>query len=278
MKKKLPQIYVLFVIAVAGLCLASSGGRATAANSGNTGAPGDDASTCVTCHGSASTTVQTGFTLLDDDGSAITAYVPGTVYRALVNVDFVSGDVPEAYGFQMVSLIDSDNSDVASFANPDVNTTVAVAGSTGRQYAEHAGPNRDASVFEVEWTAPEAGSGPVTFYVGANGVNLNGTTGGDGASVISVNFTESDASSTGSELADGLSLFPNPVSNQLILKSEFSDRDMMIQIRNAQGILTLRTQELNQNIEVSDWNSGLYVAQWISGQGQILQTQKFIKL
>ncbi len=219
--KKSP--YYLFIILLGSvLMMANSRGRAGSANAGNTGAPGDAAITCITCHGQSTINVEPQITVMDDNGETVTSYIPGTRYRVRATVDFISGNEPEAYGFQMVALRDSDDSDLAAFSNPDANTALVTPRSTERQYAEHPRPNRDTNYFEVDWTAPEQGTGDITFYTAAVGVNGNGSTGGDGAATTTFALSEDDASSTSSVLARSIQVFPTLATDRISIVSELA--------------------------------------------------------
>ncbi len=277
MKRKLPIVYSLFLVCAAVLWMSSSGGRATAAGQGNTGAPGDAGSTCITCHGGDNITVETVLTILDDMGDPITEYMPGETYRARLEVQYIDGNEPSAYGFQMVALADMDDSDIAGFDNPDANTTVAVAVATGRQYAEHAGPNRETGLFEVDWTAPELGTGSVTFYAGGNGVNLNGSTGGDGADLTTVQLTESSSSSTNVALADLIQLGPNPIRSQLSIQADQSLSEYQIHIFDHIGQSVYRSTLSRSQIDASTWRAGLYLAQITDPAGKAQHVQKLLK-
>lgn len=163
---KLNFVYTSFaVLLIAIISMGNSGGRATVAGSGNTGAPGDAGSTCISCHGG-STDIEVGLdiAITDGDGNSIEKYVPGTVYNGSVTINPTMG-APAAYGFQIVAInaaLNEDGESVNTFANPSANTQLATI-ANGRQYAEHNGPSGTDNVFTFEWTAPEANSGTVTF-------------------------------------------------------------------------------------------------------------------
>lgn len=198
------------------LLINSSNGRATAANEGNTGAPGDVAPagrTCQNCHLSSAIQVNMGIEVTDLDENPVTAYVPGNTYQVKVKINSVAG-TPSAYGFQLVSEIDAGNQSVNTFANPSANAKL-VNTSNGRQYAEHKTPSAS-NEFSVQWTAPAAGTGPVTFYSAGNGVNSNGQSSGDGASKTSFSLPEEAGSSVfePSRMLQ-LALAPNPASESI---------------------------------------------------------------
>ena len=70
---KFNLLYLFFGLSLALFVLNSnSGGRATVANAGNTGAPGDQANTCITCHGtSAAIQVNLDIEVADENADRI---------------------------------------------------------------------------------------------------------------------------------------------------------------------------------------------------------------
>jgi hypothetical protein len=163
----------------------SSGGRAAAANSGNTGAPGES-TTCVTCHGGSSFTTSLSIQIYTQGTTTpITNYVPGTTYDMEVMIS--STGSPAGYGFQMVALNGS-NINAGSWTNAGSNTQIASAGT--RSYVEHGGGISASNTFTTRWVAPSSGTGNVTFYSSGNAVNGTGSTAGDGASLNSVTVSE----------------------------------------------------------------------------------------
>lgn len=222
---KLKTIYILFIgLLGVVLFMGNSNGRADGAGWGNTGAPGDQVlsngspRTCQSCHATGNTQVTLDINLLDEAGDAISDYMPGQTYDVSVVLNHAGGDAPSGYGFQALSLIDSDESDVAGWSEPGANVKISTASNTGRSYAEQNGVSTE-NTFNFKWTAPADGSGSVTFYSCGNGVNDNGATSGDGAACTTLTVGEAFGVST-KEIANTLNLevFPNPVNDILNLR------------------------------------------------------------
>jgi hypothetical protein len=181
---KIRLVYLLFLTTLGALVLpASKNGRASQDKTGNTGAPGDDANPngtpriCTYCHFGAAAP-QVSIRVLDAGGDTVTAYIPGQQYTARVaintNITTLTG-----FGFQMIALRDNGNVDLDGFSDPGNNTVNNYKIATipnGRTYAEHDNVSVNNSQFNVVWTAPAAGTGPVTFYAAGNAVNRNGST------------------------------------------------------------------------------------------------------
>lgn len=254
------------------LFMSNSGGRADSADWGNTGAPGDEVSggqprTCQSCHATGTEfQVTLDIEILNNDGEAVTFYNPGELYTCRVTVNNVDGGTadPAGYGFQISNLFDSDNSDVNLLSAPDTNVKLAFADNTGRWYAEHNGISAS-NQFHVMWTGPAEGSGPVTFYSCGNGVNANGSSGGDAAACNTLTLAEFDITSTKDfEDESALSVFPNPVNNLLNIESELSvGGDYSIRIFNQLGQLVFSENKVIQRnqifqIDASRFDSGVY--------------------
>lgn len=178
-------LYILFT--------SSSGGRATAANSGNTGAP-SESSTCVNCHnantayGTVTITIQV-FQL--GTTSPVTTYLPNTSYDMRVTVQNSAGS-PVGYGFQMTALTTPSNLPLGGYSNlaSNVKQKLMTSGTwNGRTYVEHSGVTAN-NQFNFRWTAPAAGSGAIRFYASGNAVNGNGGTSGDRSGVSTLTVQE----------------------------------------------------------------------------------------
>lgn len=173
--------FCLFAFVVVTLS-SNSNGRATQANAGNTGAPGE--TTCAQCHGgSAFGTVSVIINIFEvGTTDPVLAYVPGTTYDMRVTVNNTSG-TPGGRGFQMTCLTTPGNQPLAGYSNLASNVkqkTLTVGPQNGRTYVEHNGvtPNNQ---FNFQWTAPAVGQGSVRFTASGNSVNLNNATSGDGS-------------------------------------------------------------------------------------------------
>ncbi len=285
---KLKFTYTVFSLALLAFVFASnSGGRGGAANEGNSGAPGDDSKTCITCHNNnAAVQVTMSIDVLDGDGNSVVAdgYEPGTTYDVVASVNVADG-MPSGYGFQMVALNAAEGQNgnsVNTWSSPADNVQISSV-TTGRDYAEHKGVSTS-NEFRVKWTAPAEGSGTVTFYTCGNGVNTNGETGGDAAACNSLVFTEAMTSST-TQVDDVLeiSIFPNPAIDVVQLQTvspNAGNYDLVItdvlgrrvyeeSFRMPQGTAT-------SPLDVSQLGTGAYTLQLI-GNGQQLARQLIVK-
>ena len=272
MKKTLLSVFGISILAISVqiTLTSSSNGRAFAANSGNTGAPGE-VTTCRSCHGAGfGTTVS--IAIKDAQGNPITSYVPGSIYDAefTVNANGASG-----YGFQMVSL-NSSNAPVNGFSTPTTNTRLVTLGN-GRQYAEHAGRS-STNTFSTQWTAPSSGTGTVTFYGGGAAVNNNGGTGGDGGNTTILSLTENTSVGIAEPtLRDELLVYPNPTRNVIKLENTAeSVKNSVVEVYNMKGqLVVLENMTLLQNnaelLNVTGLNNGFYILRVAEGNKTLEQ-------
>jgi hypothetical protein len=286
-------VYTIFSISfLALLFMSNSNGRADSQNWGNTGAPGDEmigtiSRTCMSCHSSnASVEMIQEIEVFDDMNEAVASYTPGQTYRVRVTNTVVSGSGVQGYGFQIVNLKAAegeDGDDSASFSNPADNVKIAVASNTNRQYAEHNGVE-DNNVFEVDWTAPEQGTGAVTFYACGNAVNGNGMNSGDAAACSVLELSEADPSSVSNPNGGiNIYLFPNPVREEMkVTLISDASAEFNIEVYDMQGRLmvkdkvTFGTGESNYFVNVSDLSKGTYLVKFYNEEK--VATAKMLKI
>lgn len=177
MKNKL--LFVLFTILLGYGLISNSGGRASVAMDGNTGAPGETGITCGTCHtGGNFGTINAILTVTGPNGLPATDYVPGSTYNIILQ-GIATGGFPSGYGFQMTAL-DPNNSSAGAWSNNGAGTAFGTA--LGRTYWEQTAP-APVAAFTASWTAPGAGKGDVTFYYIMTAVNGSQSTMGDQATM-----------------------------------------------------------------------------------------------
>ncbi|MFA9210786.1 MAG: choice-of-anchor V domain-containing protein [Moraxellaceae bacterium] len=140
---------------------------------GKTGAPGDGS--CTSCH---SGTVQsgTGFqtvVLTNAAGTMVTSYNPGETYT--VSVGMLTTNAKN--GFEIVALTPS-NTAAGSVAVINATTTKTVTFGGKTRITQKSG-GTSLNNWSFHWTAPATNVGNVTFYLGTNVTNSNGSDSGD---------------------------------------------------------------------------------------------------
>lgn len=281
MSIKYVSAFVLSIILAFGL-LGNKNGRASSQGRGNTGAPGDELNangtpkTCVNCHNAGPITATMGIHLLELDGDTVTTYKPNTDYVLRVNVDGV-GTTITGYGFQMIGLRNSNNTDVkgmSDFGGVTANNYKIATIQNGRTYAEHSNTSPK-DTFNVRWKSPQAGTGAITFYASGNAVNGNNGTGGDGAATATLVLTEETLSSAEepSLAISALQVNPNPAREQGTLRFvTLSEQEYQIQVTDLWGRMVWATQqrfgigEQALALPMTNWASGIYLVRVSDGK------------
>ncbi|BDC52354.1 hypothetical protein F183_A46690 [Bryobacterales bacterium F-183] len=168
---------VIFGLATAAMALANSAGAPARLS----GAPGEG--TCAGCHGSTAVNSGGGSLTISLPGGAST-YTPGQTYRVRVTL---ADPTAARWGFSMTVKKESSTDFVGSFAVPAEPATRLVQLNGSNQYATHS-PNgtfrqqTTQAAWEVDWTAPAAGTGAVRFYAAGNAANNSASA--DGADKV----------------------------------------------------------------------------------------------
>lgn len=200
----------------------TNGGGAPA---GNTGSPGDGSSCAqIGCHA--------GGPAVSNETIAITSdvppsgYVPGATYSFSLTATKPAG---EKFGFQLAAqnqngsplgtLIAGTGSQLVGAGNYLTHTFAGTTGAGSRTW-------------DFEWTAPESGTGEVTFYAAVNFTNNNNTTSGDVITTESISVNESTVGIS-EALQERVSIYPNPVVDVLTIAMSDVDEEIMI------GLFTL---------------------------------------
>lgn len=241
----------------------SSGGRA-AAGSDNSGSP-LSSSTCSACHGSASASTLVSVSLLDQNGSAVTEYIPGASYNLSISV---SNSNYSRFGAQAV-LLDANNNQAGALDSVSTaNTQISVV--NNRSYLEHQGRS-STGVFRAKWTAPAAGTGTVTVYAMGNAVDGSGSSGDAPSSPISISFTEAVSSSIVSLADEDLIVWPNPSPNGLYFFRQNTDLPLdHLRLFNSQGQLVRQEniQGFEGEISLEDQPHGIYFLELQTAKGR----------
>ena len=281
---KSTTVSTFFIIMVL-LLQAHSDGRATR-DRDNTGAPGGQSGgngmmiTCSNCHSNGGFDLALNLELFDADNNPISEYTPNETYVARVTIESVTGDSPSGYGFQMVSLIDSDDSDVDGWSGAGLSSNVQLtfANSTGRVYAEHNNLS-ESNEFTAEWVAPEVNSGAVSFYVAGIGANSNGASTGDYAPTpVRVTFSEATSTSTTSVNPQvEIDIYPNPVHHHLNVRGNTKNKIVDIY---SQGSL-IESYKLDSDhalLDLTSLASGIYFIVIRSPEAAYLTSKRVIKI
>lgn len=195
MKKRF--VISFFLLGVAYFLLVSFGGKDSKYPSGSpagyTGSPSDNKD-CTQCHGGSATTVAGWIT----SNVPAEGYTPGTSYIITVTVTGSGGK-----GFE-VSPQSVTGTMLGSLSAGSGNKIV------GTKYVtQSSSVSGNPATWTFNWTAPVAGTGPVTFY-GAFAISMSSTK-------LSTLTIPEKAPTSISNISDdqGIKIFPNPVKSEM---------------------------------------------------------------
>ncbi len=137
---------------------------------GYSGSPADGSKTCVNCHAGTPTTVN-GLVVTNVPAEG---YTPGTVYTITIFAD-VSNNTK--YGFELAA-VNANNMAIGGFIHTTSFTKTVLTKNATHTSSGTSAPN-GARSWTLDWTAPVAGSGNVTFYLALNATNNNNSSSGD---------------------------------------------------------------------------------------------------
>lgn len=272
---KFKYLYFLLAIAFAAANVMSfSSGPARSGNLDRTGSPlaGNNGNFCSDCHGGGNFDPSVSIELLDGD-TPQSAYVAGQTYTLRISVAAGAG-MPNGYGFQSV-ILDENNQSVGTYGTPPTGT--GVQGLSGRNYFEHRS-RRTENMWEIEWTAPDAGTGTLNIYAAGLAANSNGANTGDSPAKSSLELTEETGpTSTADLFADQLdvTVLGNPVQDnlQLMLQSEKTFEGTFQLIAASGKSVFVRNATVGQGqqylaFDITDAAPGLYYMRISNLEGQ----------
>lgn len=262
-------IYMLcLLLSGAVIFLGSSSGPAAVQGQDRTGGPLSNGF-CGNCHAAGAFNPSIDVKLLQD-GNEVQGYMAGETYTMQVTISADMG--AQVYGFQAVALAGGDNEQAGSWTET---TGTQIVNLENRDYIEH-NQRSESNVFEVEWTAPAASAGEVSFYAAGIAANNAQGSGGDGAAALMAPVVLADLSVNTNELpelANNIKAFPNPVADLLNLQlevDEATDADLILYNSLGQPLLRQATRfgaGLNQEaLDLSNLPAGHYTLEVSNGE------------
>ncbi|MDP1726100.1 MAG: choice-of-anchor V domain-containing protein [Bacteroidota bacterium] len=263
------RIY-LFVFVIASMLLIGTRSLNStpmgAPSDGRTGSPGDGGKTCYNygCHSGAPTAISGVITTNVPDGG----YIGGVTYTVTVSLPYSNKK-----GF-CISPQKADGTLMGSLINGSGNAVTNV------KYVTHTSPKiANPGVWNFQWIAPPAGSGPVDFY-GAFAVTRE-TTYTEKITIAENNFTGIKEINS----SDLLSVYPNPVSSQMInleinLKKPSQVNLKLTEIKSG-DITELGNEFLTEGIHIKshilpDLTKGIYILR-IETEDQVVHKKMWVQ-
>ncbi|HRO43394.1 MAG TPA: T9SS type A sorting domain-containing protein [Flavipsychrobacter sp.] len=270
----------LLFSAVAGMLYltlsSNSFGPASSSNGNRTGSPGS-AGTCGSsgCHSVPSANTTGLFIVADATAptTPVTSYTPGHNYIVALS----GNNATKAnFGFQAIVLRQSNNTQVGTITTTDAKTHVPSGYTALIEHNQRIGKTQGVYAVTFNWTAPAAGTGPVTIYGIINAVNSDGGVAGDEPSnTFSQVLTEIPTSVASLSQNIKITAYPNPATSNVNIKMEGAENGTYtINVMDVTG-RTIQTESLQVNgenanisLQTGNWASGLHFAQIIKDGAQ----------
>lgn len=235
---------------------------------GKTGSMGDGGTTCTQCHNDGTAVAEVGWitTNIPSDG-----YTAGETYA--ITVTGTSNGVVKM-GYEVTAENSSGMKEGTWTITDDARTKLANSNNSVTHKSGGNTPNGNTNTWTANWTAPMAGMGDITFNSAVNAANGNGNTSGDQIYTTFETFAEAVISDISDELAASIKMYPNPAQNYLNIELPEESSYRVVSINGAQMTSFIDASN-NNNIDISDYKTGIYFVQIISGENSI--TKKFVK-
>lgn len=116
--------------------------------------------------------------------------------------------------------------------------------------------------WNFQWTAPQASTGAVTFYSAAMFANGNGGNSGDVTIPIEATFQESTGVGISEAELESLSVYPNPVIDEINIAAVDVDEEIMVTMFSIEGRKVLEETYEGGDVKIDlrgkSLNSGVY--------------------
>ena len=230
--------------------------NSSGAPAGHTGSPADGLS-CTHCHSGGPAQTTETMNLTSDIPE--TGYIGGTTYNMTLTMTKMGGT---KFGFQLSPQ---------SISGTILGSLASGTGSllVGNGYLTHSFSGSTVSggtrSWNFQWTAPTSGTGTATFYVAGN--FTNSSTGTDGDVIVTESFAIMENTGVGiSEAAlEALSVYPNPVIDEIHVVAKDVVEEIMITLFNIEGKKVLEERheggEIIIDVRSKSLNSGVYFMQ-----------------
>ena len=175
-----------------------------------TGSPGDNNDNCTFCH--SDNDIINNNNLISSDIPA-NGYVPGETYMLIIKASHTGS---KRIGFEITA--ENNISDkIGTFALINDELTKFTNDSTAVTHTFKGTVANDSVSWQLNWQAPEPGSGDVTFYIAVNASNSDQSSSGD--QVYLSNYHVIEEGTTGEKqisfVEDKIRVYPNPVKNKI---------------------------------------------------------------
>jgi len=193
--------------------------------------------------------VAEGLILID---VGLNGYTPGQTYPlSVVCTDIIA----DKLGFQITS--ETAAAKAGTWVITNASRTQMVGGTAVTHTAAGTDPVGTPNVWSMNWTAPEAGTGPVSFYVAVNKTNSNNSNQGDQIFISSLTIQESNVGIAENFEALVGQIYPNPATESIKLNLPLHAKVQVFDnIGREVMSFTANTEDLQ--IDVSGLEHGIY--------------------
>ena len=208
---------------------------------GKTGSP-IDGSNCTGCHSGQDIINKDNWITTNIPG---TGYVPGSTYEVKISA-FHSGS--NRIGFEITS--ETATKKVGVWELADTVNTQFISDSIAVTHTSKGTSAADSVNWTMKWTAPETGSGNVTFYAAVNATNSDLSSAGDQVYLTSTTVIEAGTNSI-NKIQDCdklIRLWPNPAKNFLNIGFEYPTKIKVIELVNSQGRVIKLIKDFNSQL------------------------------
>jgi len=184
---------------------------------GMTGAPGEDTCGRSSCHNAMPNQGNAMVKIEVDD--SLSAYTPDAIHKVKISIEDAKN--PNRNGFEIVALNNQEqNIGEWILSGNDIRGRSG----NGRSYVTQTSEGSGQSSWEIDWKAPPASSGNITFYLAYNDADGNGGRTGDDIYTQSLSLREGNISTSINEIPglDNINLYPNPVQEQFTIDLDMS--------------------------------------------------------
>ena len=221
---------------------------------GKTGSPGDEGETCTNCHTSFAVISETGWITTDIPAEG---YTPGETY--VITATGTHAGVVN-FGFELTAE-DNIGKKRGTLAVTDETRTKFTNDDNAVTHTNNGiAPTDDSNTWSMNWTAPDAELGEITFYAAFNAGNGADGKLGDQIYTSSLAVTQSTVGLGDDLLAESIRAYPNPATNYVNLDVPEGAEIRMVNMVGQQ-IMNRENTNASERIDLSGLDKGFYFVQ-----------------
>lgn len=264
MKKPIHSFSGIFLIIIFLIITYFSNANSSGAVGGNSSSGGDFGQSCGNggCHGGGHTVSSVNFIT---SNIPLSGYIPGNTYTIMVSGD---SNNRVKFGFEFAAE-NLSNATAGTLVSTDARTQVRPNGQITHTSSGNGGIPTGFG-WQFNWTAPNSGSGTITFSTAVLFTNNNGSSSGDVTQISSLNIQEDLTVSLAENKEDLLEIFPNPTTDFLVVKAS-NEKLNLIEVYDLSGKKLVSTPLYNQNIllDLRSLSSGNYIIKVLGSDKEI---------